>query len=39
MAEGRALAGQASFKISALRPEYEVPIGRQESWLGCRDSK
>ena len=39
MADGRAPAGQAGFKISALRPEYEVPFGRQESWLGHRDSK
>ena len=39
MANGRTPADQARFKISALWPEYEVPIGRQESWLGCRDSK
>ena len=39
MANGRAPAGQAGFKISALQPEYEVPTGRQEGWLGPRDSK
>ena len=39
MANGRAPAGQASFKIKALWPEYEVPTGRQEDWLGPRDSK